>query len=334
VVRVRLLIAALVVGLVALAGATRPGPSSAAGRRLAVLGFQSEDTSPSRIDRSAPAMTVVGVDGVDLDGSGSVSRPDAAARRQMARARADGLPGVLLVGNWSNRVNDFSEPLAYRTLARAASVDRAARALTRSVESQGWNGVSVDLESLLPRDQAGLTRFVSELRRDLPAEDSLTICLQASTSLSGYRASGYDLRRLAASADQVVLMTYDDHGPWENTPGPIGPLPWQRASVDALEHAVPAGQIFLGVADYAYAWRPHSNESLSVAQARALVARWDARPRWVSRVGEWRASLGDGSTVWWSDARSIGRRIALARRLGVHGIAVWSLAGDPLPSPW
>jgi spore germination protein len=321
--------------LASIAGAAAvatPAPSTAAAQRLAVLGFQSEDTSPNRIDASAQAMTLVGIDGVNLTGPGAVSKPDATARRQLARAHTDGLPGVVLVGNWSNRVNDFYEPLAYQTLRSPASVDRAAAGLAHDVSRQGWNGVSVDLESLRPRDQTGLTRFVSDLRSDLPRSDSLTICLQASTSLSGYTASGYDLRGLAARADQIVLMTYDDHGPWENTPGPIGPLRWQRASVRALERMVPARQILLGVANYAYAWRPHSNDGLSVAQARALVARWHAQPRWVSRVGEWTADLSDGSSVWWSDARSIRRRITLARTLGVHGIAVWSLAGDRLPS--
>jgi spore germination protein len=327
-------IAAVVLSLLAIGGgAAALGRSTPARSQLAVLGFQSEDTPPSRIDQSAHSMTLVGVDGVDLSGPGSVSKPDATARRQLARAHADGLPAVLLVGNWSNRVNDFYEPLAYRTLRSPENVDRAAAGLAHDVRHQGWNGVSVDLESLTPRDRGGLTRFVSDLRSDLPVADSLTICLQASTSLSGYRASGYDLRQLASRADQIVLMTYDDHGPWENAPGPIGPLSWQRASLHALERVVPAAHVFLGVADYAYAWRPHSNDSLSVAQARALVAHWHAQARWVDRAGEWTAHLRDGSTVWWSDARSISRRLSLARTLGVHGIAVWSLAGDRLPTP-
>jgi spore germination protein len=330
-VRSRRLIAAPVLALAAVGAAALPAPSTA-GAGLAVLGFQSEDTAANRIDRSVRAMTMVGIDGVDLNGSGWVSKPDSSARRQLARSHADGLPAVLLVGNWSNRVGDFYEPLAHRTLGSSANVERAARALARDVRRQGWNGVSVDLESLRPRDRAGLTRLVSDLRADLPADASLTICLQASASLSGYRASGYDLPGLAASADQIVLMTYDDHGPWENSPGPIGPLQWQRDSVHALERVVPANQIFLGVADYGYAWRPHSNDSLTVAQARSLATRWHARARWVSRVGEWTARLSDGSTLWWSDARAIRRRMSLARQLGVYGVAVWSLAGDPLPS--
>ncbi|MFL5823393.1 MAG: glycosyl hydrolase family 18 protein [Solirubrobacteraceae bacterium] len=304
----------------------------AADSRLAVLGFQSEDSSPGLIDRSARSVTMVGVDGVNLKSSGGVSAPDRAARRQRARARADGLPAVLLVGNWSQTVGDFSERLAYRTLRSRTAVDSAASRLAHYVTAGGWSGVSVDLESLAPRDRSGLSRFVADLRRDLPAADSLTVCVQASTSPPAYRSAGYDLGSLASSADQIVLMTYDDHGPWENTPGPIGPLRWQRAAVHALERAVSRGQIFLGAANYAYAWRPHSNDDLTVRQARRLVARWHAHPRWVARAGEWTASLRDGSTVWWSDARSVARRLALARELGVHGLAVWSLgSGDPIP---
>ena len=305
----------------------------AGSRPLPVLGFQSEGSPPRLIDRSAQTITLVGVAGVDLTGPGRVSVPDQAARRQLLRARADHLPAVLLVANWSARVNDFYEPLAHETLGSRTATDRAASALARSVVRGGWNGVSVDLESLAPRDRAGLTRFVSDLRADLPATDSLTVCVSASTSLAAYRANGYDLAGLAAGADQIVLMTYDDHGPWENTPGPIGPLPWQRASVRALERVVSSGRVFLGAANYAYAWRPHSNDSLTVSQARALVARWHAAARWVARVGEWTARLADGSTLWWSDGRSIRRRIELARRLRLHGLAVWSLGtGDPIPA--
>jgi spore germination protein len=332
---VRLRIVVAVVAFSALVGVGVLGDAGwgvAAPTPLAVLGFQSEGSPPALIDRNARAMTLVGVDGVDLTGPGRVSAPDQAARRQLARSHAEGLPAVLLVDNWSDRVGDFYEPLAHATLDSSARTAAATSALARDVRRGGWNGVSVDLESLAPRDRAGLTAFVSDLRADLPKSDSLTVCVTAFTSLAAYRANGYDLAGLARSADQIVLMTYDDHGPWENTPGPIGPLPWQRASVRALERVVSPRQVFLGVADYAYAWRPHSNLTLTVSQARALVARRHAQPRWVSRVGEWTARLSDGSTVWWSDARSIRRRIGLARTLGVHGIAVWSLGtGDPLP---
>jgi len=163
----------LVVLLVALVGAT----GSSATTPLAVLGFQS-DYSPARlVDENATAMTLVGVDGVGLTRAGTVSSPTAADRKQLARAHAHGLPAVLLVANWSNRTNDFSEPLAHKTLGSTQRTDEAAAALASSVAKGDWDGVSVDLEALAPRDTAGLTRFVSDLRADLPAGDSLTICI-------------------------------------------------------------------------------------------------------------------------------------------------------------
>jgi spore germination protein YaaH len=332
----RLALGALVTGaalLIAGIAAASPDRSGAHTGKLAILGFQSDGDPARLIDRNARAMTIAGIDGINLVGAGRVSAPGAVDVAQLARAHADGLPAVLLVGNWSPRINDFSEKLAHQTLGRPSAVQSAATTVAGDAVSGHWDGVSVDLESLAPRDSAGLSAFVAALRAQLPAHDSLTVCLEAFTSPGAYAANGYQLAALAASADQIVLMTYDDHGPWENTPGPIGPLAWQRASVRALETVIPAPRIFLGAANYGYAWRPHSNDNLNVSQARALARRSHAHPRWVQAAGEWTARLSDGSTLWWSDARSVALRIKLARALSVHGVAIWSLgSGDPLPA--
>ncbi|HKU57968.1 MAG TPA: glycosyl hydrolase family 18 protein [Gaiellaceae bacterium] len=296
--------------------------------RLQVLGFQSDYSPSSLVDRNAHALTMVGVDGINLTGRGAVSGPSQDARAQLARARADHLPAVLLLGNWSERMNDFSEPLAYKTLGSPAAVSAAAVAVAKA--ARGWDGVSIDLESLAPRDRSGLRAFVADLRGDLPNEMTLTICLEAFTSTASYAANGYDLHAIAGNVNEVVLMTYDDHGTW-STPGPVGPLAWQRASVAALERVVPRRQIFLGAADYGYDWHP--NNFLTVTQARALVRRSHGTPHWVAAAGEWTAKLHDGTTIWWSDARSVALRLALARKLGLYGAAIWSLGtGDPIPS--
>src|SRR4051794_27186156 len=113
-------------GVLASSAAAAPAP-------LAVLGFQS-DYAPARlIAQNAAAMSVVGVDGVNLTGSGKVSAPSAADRKQLAVAHAHKLPAVLLIANWSNAVNDFSEPLAYKTLGSTANTDAAATELAKDV---------------------------------------------------------------------------------------------------------------------------------------------------------------------------------------------------------
>jgi spore germination protein YaaH len=316
---------AAVPGLLVLVG----GVSASA--RLAVTSFQMEGSPTWLIDRSAAALSTVTVDGVNLTGSGTVSAADPAALRQLATAHRDGLRAELLVSNWSQRINDFSERLAFATLRRPPMIARVAAALAREVSAGGWNGITLDIEALAPRDRAGLTRLVAALRGTLPEGATVSVTVANHRRAGQFAANGYDLAGLGASADRVVLMAYDDHGPWDNTPGPIGPLRWQRAGLRVLLRSVPLAKVDLGVAGYGYAWRPHGNVSLSDVQARRLVARFHARARYIASVGEWTARLRDGSIMWWSDARSFARRAQLARALRLHGLAVWSLAqSDPI----
>jgi spore germination protein len=300
---------------------------------IAVTAYQPSDANVSLINRSAAAIRTVGVDGVDVrNGGATVTAPDAGDRAQLARAHHLHLAAQLLVSNWSDRVDDFAEPVAHRLLAHPKHRIGVARSLAADVTSGGFDGISVDLEALQQRDAAGLTAFVQKLRDLLPAQASLTVCTYALTSPGAYVQNGYQLAKLAAATSRIVLMTYDDHGPWEKKPGPVGPLPWQRRSVAAARHFVAARKLDLGIAGYGYAWRASGAvQTLSDKQARALAgdhARFD------TTAGEWTATLPDGSVVWWSDHRSYLRRVALARRLGMHGVAVWDLPlSDALTAP-
>ncbi len=317
-----------------LAAVTFAAPTISSGGTpgLAVTGYQ-EGSSPSlSIDASAAALTTVGVDGVNLLRSGqSVQVPDAGVRQQLSAARRDHLRAVLLFGNFDGALGDFSEPTAHRLLSSSAAIAAVSRRLASVVRTEGWDGISVDLESLQMRDEPGLTKFVRALRNALPRVKTISVDITNYTRASDFVAGGYDLRMLGRIVDELVLMAYDQHGPWENTPGPVGALPWQRAGLAIVLRAVPRAKVTLGVAGYGYAWRPHSNYQVSDAQARALVSAAHATARFDARVGEWSAALRDGSSLWWSDARAYRLRIALARGLHLRGLAVWSLGlSDPL----
>ncbi|HET9125256.1 MAG TPA: glycosyl hydrolase family 18 protein [Solirubrobacteraceae bacterium] len=301
---------------------------------LPILGFQSAGSPTALIARDAGGLGSVGVAGVDLTGpAGRASAPSTADRAQLAAAHAAGRPGVLLVGNYSNRIGDFSEPLAWHTLRSRAATARLARTLAGEAHAERWDGISVDLESLRPRDAPGLVRFLADLRSDLGPSASLTDCVQNRTTLGAYRAAGYHLAGIARSVSQVVLMAYDQHGPWERTPGPVAADRWVRGGLRALLGTIPPAQVDLGVGGYGYVWARSGRRRwmVSDAGARALVARRGGHARWVRSVGEWTARLPGGATIWWSDARTLAVREALARRLGLHGLAVWSLGlSDPI----
>jgi spore germination protein len=200
-------------------------------------------------------------------------------------------------------------------------------------EGAAARAVARSRAALAARDAAGLTAFLTALRSSLGEARSLSVDLSNGTTAAHFAESGYDLAAIGGAVDTVVLMGYDQHGPWEARPGPIGALWWQRAGLAVLRRVVPPSKIELGVAGYGYAWRAHSRPTLSDSQARALVASHHARARYIGALGEWTARLRDGSTLWWSDARSFRRRVALARSEHIQGLAVWSLGlADPLPA--
>ncbi|HVW80603.1 MAG TPA: glycosyl hydrolase family 18 protein [Mycobacteriales bacterium] len=324
----------------AVAALTLLGPAAASAssgvastaRRLAITAFQEVGDPNALITRSEKAITTVGVDGVDVTRDGSaVSPPGSGALAALAVAHRDGLRAEFLVSNWDDRINDFSPAIAQRLLTNAGNVSQVATQLADDVQRQGWDGVSVDLESLDAADATGLVDLLSALRASLPAGKSISVCISNSLTAAAYRERGYDLAGIAGTGARVILMAYDQHGTWENQPGPVGALAWQRRGLAALRARVPAAQVDLGQAGYGYAWRPHRNVQISDARARQIVAANHGSARFDAAAGEWTASLPDGSTLWWADARSFALRVKLALRQHLHGLAVWDLGeSDPL----
>jgi spore germination protein len=322
---------AAVVGIVAAEAGPSSAQQSAAARRLPVTGYALGSLPSSVVRREAHALATIGVAGVSIRSDGArVGRPSADLERLRRVAHANGLSASLLVSNWSNRLGRFDSRALGRLLTSAAHRQDVSTRLGRMVRRGGWDGVTVDLESLRRSWGPGLTAFVAALRSRLPDHASIDVDVSATTR---YRSRGYDLRGIARSVDRVALMAYDEHGPGWSGPGPVGALPWQRRCLDAALRLIPGRQVDLGVAGYGYLWRPDgSGRTVLPRGARAILAEDGAVARWHPNAGEWSATLSSGARLWWSDARSWRQRVRLAERRGLHGLALWRLgSADPLP---
>jgi len=341
--RIAALAPALAVGIAASslpgsAGATasaapRPAAAHATARTLPVTGYAENGTDPSLVAASAAHLSTLGVDGINISADGaSVPQPGAESLTLLRQARSRHLRAEILVGNFSDALGDFDSPAIHNLVSSPPHRRAVIRSLVRAVREQGWDGVQVDLEAIAARDRGGLTQFIAELRAAMPAGKSLSMAVTAFTTESEYVANGYDLTRLGRSLTRMVLMAYDEHGPTWNGVGPIGGLPWQEASLRLVLRHVPARKLDLGVAGYGYTWPTKgTGEQVGDAQARQMVADDHATAHWNVKQGEWTATLSDGTVMWWSDARSWPLRQALARRYGLHGMALWSLAlSDPV----
>jgi spore germination protein YaaH len=326
-------LALLVGGLAQTATAVAPSAAAPNATPLASTGYVLGGASDALVARDAHGLATLGVDGVSLARNGrSVSAADGDLTRLLATAHTHGLRAELLLSNYSNRIGDFDPKAAAKLLRDPARVQAVAAQLASYVATQGWDGIQVDLESMSKRDADGLLMLVNELQTRMAPEKSVSIAVMASTDPREYVARGYRLAELGAAVDTLALMTYDQHGPWSG-PGPIGALTWQREAVGVVTSVVPAAKVDLGVAGYGYTWpRDRDGRTVTDKQARKLVARDGAKPRWRKAPGEWTARLSDGTRMWWSDGRSYALRLALATELGLHGVALWRLgSADPLP---
>jgi spore germination protein YaaH len=183
------------------------------------------------------------------------------------------------------------------------------------------------------KDADGLLMLVHELQTRMAPERSVSIAVMASDHLQEYVDRGYRLAELGQAVDTLALMTYDQHGPSWSGPGPIGSRTWQLRALATVAELVPVAKIDLGVAGYGYTWpRGREGKTVTVKQARRMVARDGAKARFRKGPGEWTARLSDGTRLWWSDGRSYQLRLEMAAAAGAHGLALWRLgSADPLP---
>ena len=310
-------------------------PASAASA-LAVTGYAESGgaTTAAEIDASAPAMSTVGVDGVNINSAGtSVPAPDSSTITLLNKAHADSLRAEFLVGNYSDSIGDFDPTALHKLVSSSSNISKVVSSLVSDVNSQGWDGVTVDFESIQSQDAQGLVNFVAALKSAIPAGKTVSVDVTAFPDAADYPANGYNLTALGNAADRIALMAYDEHGPTWNGVGPIGGLPWQESCLQQVLADVAASKVDLGVAGYGYTW-PTSGTGVQVtdAQARQMVQSDGSTATWDSTQGEWTVTLKNGTVMWWSDAKSWPLRVSLAQKYGLHGMALWALdLSDPIP---
>ncbi|MGE5560265.1 MAG: stalk domain-containing protein [Chloroflexota bacterium] len=206
-------------------------------------------------------------------------------------------------------------------------------------EADNFGGVNLDWEGIssgLDADgqaavRARYAEFVTALAADLKAiGKTLTVTVQPGNSAF---AAGFDYATIGAVADRIVLMAYEYYD--RALPSPLAPMAKVEEAVQLLLKHVSADRILLGVAPGGVAWQtaptPGRADVWSLSDVAAYTERyvttWDetADANWLSFTD----AAGRTSKLWIEDGRSIGRKIALAKRYGLRGIALWRLGVIP-----
>jgi spore germination protein len=216
--------------------------------------------------------------------------------------------------------------------------------------ANNWDGINVDFEAGAAADRNLLTTFITELATQLHAAGK-TLSMEASAKVKDVqnhpRSTFFDYDALARQADTIFVMCWGIH--WRTSgPGAIDDMTWASQVATYVSQQPTPNKYILGFGMYGFDW-PNGGGAgnpatpLEYSDVQALMRNVGASPQWdpVSIAPHFSYTDGGGAhhDVWYTDAQSIGARIAMAHSLGI-GIGFWRLGGedqaiwnDPLLQP-
>lgn len=314
-------------------------------REPLVIGYYVEDSRALRsVEENTGLITLLAPQSFTLEADGVVRGsipPPLAAFAERKR-----LPVMPLVVN-----PGFDRKIATTILRSPKLQERTASYLAYLARRGNFAGWQLDLEHIDPADKAHYSSFVRRVAAKLHRDGrilSVAVTPRFSDSFPDNRDAPYrtgewgvpfDYRALAATADFIVLMAYDQHTS-ATPPGPIAGYDWVRAALEFATSQIPAHKLVLGLPVYGREWvetpfgrisRSMNYESLtSLLERPDIVAQWNEmwRTPWVQYRED-----PDTHTVWFENRRSIEEKLDLARQYRLRGIAAWRL-GLEHPDFW
>ncbi|WP_241491930.1 glycosyltransferase [Sphingomonas endophytica] len=256
-----------------------------------------------------------------------VVEPDAYLHQVLARAARR--PRVLPMVQNAAADGSWDGAGTAALLADPGARRRFAADIEALVAREDGAGVMLDLESLPASAHRDYRRFLSELHARF-APRGWIVALAAPVA-----DPDWDLRAYAAVADRLVLMAYDEH--WMGgAAGPIASQPWFARVVAQAVARVGTDKAIVAIGSYAYDWAGRTTEPLSIADAWTLAARAGVTPQFDAQSGNshfrYQAD-GQRHDVWLLDALSAANQMAVIRRTGAAGVALWRLGSED-PQVW
>ncbi|MDQ6711335.1 MAG: glycosyl hydrolase family 18 protein [Candidatus Dormibacteraeota bacterium] len=220
--------------------------------------------------------------------------------------------------------------------------------LVAEARRYGYAGFQLDFEQIRSIDRDLLTALVKDCATAFHAAGlNLSIAViprlpgdATATGVLGdyFRtwSGAYDFRGLAASADFLSFMTYDEHN--GVTPaGPVSGTPWMRQALDYSLQGVAPEKATLGLPTYYHDWTGVGRlTSSSYADAMVLAQSNGATPTLDAAEDEMHFgydAYGTHHELWIQSTETLRRKLPLVYEYGLKGISVWRLGFED-PSFW
>jgi len=201
--------------------------------------------------------------------------------------------------------------------------------------SDKFRGLMIDFEDFPQKAQPGYMALLNELSGDLHAKGmKLYVSVQA-------RNADFDYPAVAALADGVIVMNYDEHYPGA-APGPVASQDWFVRNLTAIKKVVPQEKVICAIGNYGYDWvqkpkhgtlPPGAKDTNVSVQDAWLTARdseadmdfdGDALNPHIGYLDE----NNRQHEVWFLDAVTALNEMRAAQLLGIKTFALWRLGSE------
>jgi spore germination protein YaaH len=250
---------------------------------------------------------------------------------QVSYANSKGIKTLAAIRNEEG--DRFSGKLGSTILNNAEVKNTLINDILNTVKTKNYKGVNIDFEMLNSNDRNAYTAFIKEVSEKLHKDGYLvTVAVPAKTldSAKAYWTYAYDYKQLGAYADQIILMTYDEH--WQSgTPGPIASAGWVQQVVNYAASVIPKNKIILGLGTYGYDWKLSGGyaKSYSIQGAYNTAANNNAEIQWddTAKVPYfmYTDSTGAERIVYFEDSTSISYKLNIVNNSNLGGVAIWRL---------
>ena len=198
--------------------------------------------------------------------------------------------------------------------------------LYRWIKSEGFNGVNIDFEELIEKDNRVLTGFLKKLTARFHQGGLLT-----SIDVMPFNED-YDYRALAENTDYIFLMAYDQYTS-STKPGPISGQKWIEAAVDQIVKKVPIPKLVLCMAGFGYDW-PKGGEGSDVTYQQALsIAKENGSKITYDNDSynlyfSYKDKAGHEREVHFTDAATNFNALRFSTEYGFAGTALWRMGSE------
>jgi hypothetical protein len=218
-----------------------------------------------------------------------------------------------------------SRSLTYFIL-RPGSEERQALISDLLAAARDYDGLNIDLELVPARSAGAFLTFLQELRRGLPQNKMLTICLPArSRKLAD---DIYDYDNIKTLVDRIFVMAYDEH--WSGSaPGSVASLDWCRRVAEYSLRAIGRDKLIMGLPFYGRAWGDYSpSRALIHSTTQRIIDENRANIRYENGIPTFNYNVNVSIRVYFEDEKSLSARMNIYKSMNVRSIGFWRIGQE------